>query len=110
MTAARALDMPEVTDAHRHAAFEAMRWSGWTFEAAMGDDTRRRLIEARAHQLRTKACCARAEVPTPSLPPSQPMHRPACPSRPALAPSLLRAPLTGAVDRKRAAAGDRDDD
>lgn len=53
---ARALpaDLPEVTDAHRRAAFEAMHWSGWTFEAAMGNDTRRRLIEARAHQLRTR--------------------------------------------------------
>lgn len=106
MTATRALDMPEVTDAHRHAAFEAMHWAGWTFDAAMADDTRRRLIEARAHQLRTKACCARTELPTPSLP----VSRPACPSRPAPAPVLLRAPLTGAVDRKRAAAGDRDDD
>jgi hypothetical protein len=106
MTAARALDMPEVTDAHRHAAFEAMHWAGWTFDAAMADDTRRRLIEARAHDLRTKACSARAVLPTPSVP----VSRPACPSRPVQAPTLLRAPLTGAVDRKRAAAGDRDDD
>lgn len=53
---ARALpaDLPEVTDAHRRAAFEAMHWTGWTFEAAMGNDTRRRLIECRAHQLRTQ--------------------------------------------------------
>ena len=45
--------LPPVTDAHRRAAFEAMRWPGWTFEAAMTHDTRRRVIEARAHQLRT---------------------------------------------------------
>lgn len=47
-------DLPEVTDAHRRAAFDAMHWLGWTFEDAMGNDTRRRLIEARAHQLRTQ--------------------------------------------------------
>ena len=49
-----ASDMPEVTDAHRHAAFEAMRWPGWTYEAAMAYDLRRRLIEARAHHIRTQ--------------------------------------------------------
>ena len=44
---------PPVTEAHRLAAFTAMRWSGWTFEAAMGYDIRRRLIEARATQICT---------------------------------------------------------
>ena len=46
-------DLPEVTDAHRQAAFAAMHWPGWTFESAMQYDLRRRLIECRAHQLRT---------------------------------------------------------
>lgn len=46
-------DMPPVTDAHRRAAFCAMRWAGWTYEAAMAVDMRRRLIECRAHVLRT---------------------------------------------------------
>jgi len=46
-------DMPPVTDAHRLAAFEAMHWTGWTFEAAMRFDMRRRFIEARAHAIRT---------------------------------------------------------
>lgn len=46
-------DLPPVTDAHRLAAFEAMRWAGWTYAAAQASDTRRRLIEWRAHQLRT---------------------------------------------------------
>lgn len=47
-------DLPEVTDAHRRAAFEAMGWAGWTFEAAMQCETRRRVIEARAHALRLR--------------------------------------------------------
>ena len=46
--------LPAVTDAHRHAAFEAMHWPGWTFAAAMAYDLRRRLIEARAGQIRTR--------------------------------------------------------
>lgn len=50
----QAPNLPEVTDAHRRAAFAAMRWNGWTFEAAMADETRQRVIEARAHQLRTQ--------------------------------------------------------
>ena len=54
MARATAAELPEVTEAHRRAAFEAMRWTGWTFEAAMADDTRRRVIEARAHQVRTQ--------------------------------------------------------
>jgi hypothetical protein len=47
-----AADMPPVTDAHRLAAFERMGWKGWTYEAAMAFDMRRRLIECRAHLLR----------------------------------------------------------
>ena len=54
------LEMP-VTDAHRKAAFTAMHWRGWTFEAAQKVDLRRRLIEARAHQIRTKAWLATQE-------------------------------------------------
>ena len=46
--------LPPVTDAHRHAAFEAMHWAGWTYEAAMAYDLRRRLIELRAAVLRTR--------------------------------------------------------
>lgn len=48
-------DMPEVTDAHRQAAFAAIRWPGWTYEAAMRSETRRHVIEVRAHHLRTAA-------------------------------------------------------
>lgn len=53
-------EMP-VTDAHRQAAFVAMHWRGWTFEAAQKVDLRRRLIEARAHQIRTKEWLATQE-------------------------------------------------
>ncbi len=96
--------MREVNDADRRAAFEAMHWAGWTYEAAMADDTRSRLVEARAHQLRTRSCCAR-DLPMPSMP----VARPAAPARVVQTPALSRPPLAGAVDRKRAAAGDRDD-
>lgn len=46
--------LPEVTEAHRIAAFEAMGWTGWSYEQARASDTRRRVIEARAHHLRTQ--------------------------------------------------------
>jgi len=47
-------DLPAVTDAHRQAAFTAMRWVGWTYTSAMADGTLRRLIECRAAQMRTQ--------------------------------------------------------
>lgn len=47
-------DLPAVTEAHRLAAFEAMCWPGWTYEAALAYDLRRRLIECRAAQIRTR--------------------------------------------------------
>ena len=58
--------LPDVTQEHRLAAFVAMHWAGWTFEAAMRYDVRRRLIEARAAQIRTaewKATQQRSVVP-----------------------------------------------
>lgn len=71
---AHACDLPDVTDAHRHAAFEAMGWAGWTFDAAMADDTRRRVIESRAHQLRTRQWLA-SRVRTERLVPAyDPRH------------------------------------
>lgn len=45
--------LPPVTDAHRRAAFCAMRWVGWTFDAAVADPVRARVIECRAHAIRT---------------------------------------------------------
>lgn len=46
-------DLPEVTEAHRRAAFIAMRWPCLTYEQALASDTHRRVIEARAHKIRT---------------------------------------------------------
>lgn len=69
---AQPCNLPDVTDAHRRAAFEAMRWAGWTFEAAMADDTRRRVVEARAHHLRLREWQAshhRTVQHTPALDP-----------------------------------------
>lgn len=47
------ITLPPITDAHRLAAFTAMHWPGWTYEAAMRFDMRRKLIEARASGMRT---------------------------------------------------------
>lgn len=61
-----AADLPPVTDAHRLAAFAAMCWTGWTYAQAMQYDMRRRLIECRAHALRTaewEATTQRTVVP-----------------------------------------------
>ena len=55
--------MGPVTDAHRRAAFERLAMRGWTYEAAMADDTRRRVIESCAAQLRKRewqACHAQS--------------------------------------------------
>lgn len=46
-------DLPPVTDAHRQQAFALFGWGrfGWTYAAAMQNNLRAKLIEARAHQL-----------------------------------------------------------
>jgi hypothetical protein len=54
---------PPITPEHLKRAFEAMHWPGWTFDTAMKNDMRRRLIVCRAHQLRTRDWLA-------SLPPA----------------------------------------
>lgn len=46
-------DLPPVTEAHRLAAFTAMHWPGITYAQALQNDTKRRIIECRAHQLRS---------------------------------------------------------
>lgn len=46
--------LPDVTDAHRRAAFTLMNWPDCSFDQAMANDTRRRVIEACAHRLRTR--------------------------------------------------------
>lgn len=100
MARATAADLPEVTEAHRLAAFEAMRWTGWTFEAAMADDTRRRVIEARAHQVRTQLW--RSE--------RRPLRYCATTGKADwLRDSTRRFWPVSVQDLKRAASGDRDD-
>jgi hypothetical protein len=54
--------VPPITAEHLQRAFEAMHWPGWTFDAAMANDMRRRLVVCRAHLLRTREWLA-------SLPP-----------------------------------------
>lgn len=91
--------LPAVTEQHRRAAFEAMAWRGWTFERAMADDTRRRVVEARAHQLRKADWLStRRQVLRPALPLPQVARR--------LQTGMYRSPPQ---DLKRAAAGDFDD-
>ena len=46
--------LPPVTDAHRLAAFAAMRWTGCTYAQAMACAVKSRVIECRAAQLRTQ--------------------------------------------------------
>lgn len=43
-----------LTPAQLQAAFEAFAWVGWTFDAAMADPLRARLVRARAAALRTR--------------------------------------------------------
>lgn len=49
-----ALGMPDVTDAHRRAAWALMAWHGWSYDASRADAVRRQILEARAKQLRTR--------------------------------------------------------
>lgn len=92
-------ELPPVTEQHRLTAFAAMAWAGWTYERAMADDTRRRVVEARAHQLRKADWLAtRRQVLRPALPMPQIARR--------LQTGMYRSPPQ---DLKRAAAGDFED-
>lgn len=48
-----ALDMPPVTEEHRQRAFVILALKGWTYEMAMADSLKRRVIECCASRLRT---------------------------------------------------------
>lgn len=67
------MDMPPVTDEHRQHAYLVLRPRGISFTAAMTipeHDLLRRLIEAKAHQLRTAAWIQtqkRVVVPVPRV-------------------------------------------
>jgi hypothetical protein len=95
-----AASRPAVTAEHQRAAFELMAWTGWTFEQAMADPLRSRLVKLCARQM----CTDQARV----------MRRtvvPAIDTRP------FQVYQTGQrvwvvqhqTDCKRAAAGDLDD-
>lgn len=85
------VNLPEVTDAHRAAAFARFAWTDLTYEQAMADPLRGRLIEARAHQLRTQEW-------------KQGQRRPS--ARLYTLPRIASRPV---FDAKRAAAGDFDE-
>lgn len=92
-----------VTDAHRRAAFDAMHWTGWTFDDAMADDVRSRLVNLRARQI----CNAETRALR--------RHVVVLPLPKATAQSYMRfhlEPYQRAFqqDLKRAASGDRDED
>ena len=44
--------MGALTEQQLRAAFQAMAWLGWTFEAAMADPIRSRVVKARATAMR----------------------------------------------------------
>jgi hypothetical protein len=52
------LNPPTITAQHLQQAFTAMCWAGWTFEQAMANDMRRRLVNCRAHQIATRELSA----------------------------------------------------
>lgn len=102
---ARATNRPElaVTDRHRAAAFEAMHWTGWTFDAAMADPVRSRIVNLRARQIcNAEAVWLRRHV-------VRPLMRQIRPALEDLVPRLMPAIGGHVTDCKRAAAGDRDD-
>ena len=78
--------LPATTEAYRRAAFAAMAWPGWTYEQAMTDPVRSRLVAARASQMRKAQTKEQRRFVLP-----------------------LRYPKPTATDLKRAAAGDCDD-
>ena len=96
--------MPAVTAAHQQAAFQAFAWTGWTYEQAVADPVRSRLVMLRARQL----CNAEARVMRRSV---------ALAELPCLRAYLQQPHVRGTGvpygaithDCKRAAAGDRDD-
>ncbi|PZO17660.1 MAG: hypothetical protein DCF26_09535 [Burkholderiales bacterium] len=90
-----------------HKAWRLLRRPCWpdTYEATVQDPIRARLVQMYAHQLALAAVLIGKLESTAAAPfaPRQPERR----TQPAM-PTLFR-PLPTMVDRKRAAAGDRDD-
>ena len=63
-------DLPPVTEVHLQAAFTAMRWYGWGYNAAMRDPVLRKQVEWRATLMRNeewKRTTQRTVVPVPRI-------------------------------------------
>lgn len=85
---------------HLQAAFQAMAWEGWTYEAAMADPTRKAIVSWRARQIcDAQAKAGRRSVVLHITGKKQPMRR-------STSGRYWPVPVQ---DLKRAAAGDRDD-
>lgn len=85
---------------HLQAAFQAMAWEGWTYEAAMADPTRKTIVSWRARQI----CDAQAKAGRRVV-----MQRTTSREKPARRNTSGRYWPATVQDLKRAAAGDRDD-
>ena len=100
--------LPPVTDAHRRAAFDGMRWAGWTYEQAMACETRRRVLEARAHHIRKQEWTASRRAATRQMTAGLQVAMQQTRYTPHVGTPSKPWPPT-VHDLKRAAAGDRDD-
>lgn len=65
---------PPVTEAHQRAAFAQMGWQGWTFEQAMADDVRSRVVQGRANSLRNREWRAALGLPANNEPAPRTQH------------------------------------
>lgn len=86
---------------HLQAAFEAMAWIGWTFEAAMADPARKAVVSWRARQICNAQAKAGRRVVLKVRQPTGYRR-----TNRQLVPYHDEAHR---IDLKRAAAGDRDD-
>lgn len=57
-----------LTTEQLQAAFQAFHWAGWTFEAAMADTVRSRIVKGRACAMRTRALKANQRRTRPTEP------------------------------------------
>jgi hypothetical protein len=106
-----AASRPAVTADHQRAAFEAFAWTGWTFEQAMADELRSRLVKLRARQICSEQARVMRRTVVPMVQGLQQAMREAR-YRPGIGAQHRHATAPwppSLQDLKRAAAGDRDD-
>lgn len=94
-----------LTTEHLQAAFEAMAWQGWTFDAAMADPTRKVIVSWRARQI----CQAQAQAGRRRVLAPRQTRQATRRWQQADAQHGQHYPGAAVTDLKRAAAGDRDD-